>query len=168
MVAVAGVLLAAAGCTARPAPRPVPSGSSAAPVASAVAGGCGRTSVLRGALPSWAVDAGPAGVPYVLSAEGNLVGVLFGAPLVAGTRTDGKANKVLWIVREPRDGSPLRLTGQPATGGTPTVTVDRAADSYPGEIYPSTVDVPVPGCWRFTAEWNGHTATVDLQYAPSS
>jgi hypothetical protein len=110
------------------------------------------------------VDTGPAGVPYVLSTEGNLVGVLFGAPLAAGTRSDGRTNKVLWIVREPRGGSPLRLTGRPTTGDAPTVTLERAPDSYPGEIYPSMVDVPVPGCWRFTASWNGHTATVDLAY----
>ena len=59
------------------------------------------------------------------------------------------------------------LTGRPPAGQAPPVTLDWAADSFPGEIYPSTVDVPVPGCWQFTAEWNGHTATVDLRYVPS-
>ena len=36
--------------------------------------------------------------------------------------------------------------------------------SEPGEIYPSEIVVPSPGCWHFTLSWNGHTDTVDLWY----
>jgi len=38
------------------------------------------------------------------------------------------------------------------------------ANSGPGEIYPSIVDVPQPGCWRFDLSWSGHRATVYLEY----
>ncbi len=120
---------------------------------------------MRGPLPDWAADAGPRDVPYVVSADGNLVGVLFGAPLHVGDDPSGRTNKILWIVREPRNGAPLRLTARPTgSGDGPPVTVTRPADSSPGEIYPSTVDVPTAGCWRVDAEWNGHHATVDLRY----
>ncbi|GAB2838939.1 hypothetical protein GCM10027176_48780 [Actinoallomurus bryophytorum] len=45
------------------------------------------------------------------------MGYIFNAPLVAPPRA-GK-NKILWHVRQPRDGSPLRITGHPAGRTTP-------------------------------------------------
>ena len=33
-----------------------------------------------------------------------------------------------------------------------------------GEIYPSEIVAPSPGCWQFTLSWSGHTDTVDLWY----
>lgn len=89
---------------------------------------------------------------------------LFGYPLRAGS-PQNPDDKVLWVMRRPRDGQPLRLTGRllgPA--GPRTVSSTWPADSAPGEIYPSIVNVPVPGCWRFTLTWNGHRDSVDLRY----
>ena len=40
----------------------------------------------------------------------------------------------------------------------------KSADSSPGEIYPSIVDVPSPGCWHFTLSWAGHHDEIDLLY----
>ncbi|MBX6723791.1 MAG: hypothetical protein IRY92_11255, partial [Dactylosporangium sp.] len=128
-------------------------------------GGCGQTPLLSGALPPWTDSAGPpADLPYVVSHEGNLVGVLFGHPLHAPPQSADYNNKILWIVREPRNGSDLRLTLRPATGDGPPVTVSRPADSSPGEIYPSIVDVPAAGCWTVVAEWDGHRATLELAH----
>jgi hypothetical protein len=100
---------------------------------------------------------------YVMSHEGNLVGVFFGENLVAPARTQGAQNKILWISSVPRDGSALTLTLTPQSGGAP-VTVTQPANSSPGEIYPSIVDVPRTGCWSVVAEWAGHRATLELPY----
>jgi len=85
IVAVIAVTLVAAGCTGddRPpgaAPAPPPSTGQPVPTGSSPPG-CGQTPVRVGGLPAWTAPAGPpASLPYVVSAEGNLVGVLFGAP----------------------------------------------------------------------------------------
>jgi hypothetical protein len=130
-------------------------------------GGCGSTPVLYGAYPDWIADAGlSAGMRYVMSHEGNLVGVLFANPLAAPPMPDpGPHNKILWISKVPRDGNPLRLTLTPSGGGRP-VTVEQPANSSPGEIYPSIVDVPKAGCWTVSAEWGTNRATLELTYVP--
>jgi hypothetical protein len=170
VVIVAG-LASTTACAGDP-DRPAVAPPATAAVAPSAAGslpplppGCGRTQVRRGGLPAWTASAGaPADLPYVLSVEGNLVGVLFGAPLHVPAVVAGRSNKILWIVREPRAGRPLHLTARPLDGSGAPVTSTEEADSGPGEIYPSSVDVPTPGCWHVSAEWDGHTATVDLAY----
>jgi hypothetical protein len=161
--------LLAVGCTATPdsggsTPPPGPASTvAAAPAASQVSSGCGATSVGLGGLPAWTASAGPPALPSVMSHEGNLVGVVFGYPLMSPPAQTGKQNKILWIVREPRDGSDLMLTLRPKGGGD-AVTTSEPAGSSPGEIYPSIVDVPAAGCWDVVAEWNGHRATLELSY----
>ena len=159
------LLAGAAACTDNAAPaasapdQAIPTGASAAP------GGCEKTPLWAGAHPGWTASANPpAGVPYALSHEGNLVAVLFAQPLRAGTDIENPANKILWIAREPRNGAELRL-GLRRTDGTgePVESVE-PANSSPGEIYPSIVDVPTPGCWSVTATWGGNTATLELAY----
>jgi hypothetical protein len=133
------------------------------PGASQVPGGCATTPVHVGGLPAWTASAQAPSLPFVVSHEGNLVGVVFGYPLTSPPRQTGPDNKILWIVREPRAGSDLALTLRPQDGGD-AVTVSEPPDSSPGEIYPSIVDVPAPGCWQVVAEWNGHRATLELSY----
>jgi hypothetical protein len=173
-IAVVLVVLVA-GCTEQPT-RPTPcasaspsAGSTTGPVSAAAAPGkgtgCGDTPISPGQLPRWTASARvPPDVPYAVSREANVVAVLFGYPLQAGQREDGRSNKILWVMRDPRDGKPLHLTARLLAGGS-SVSLGREADSGPGEIYPSTVDVPAPGCWHMTLEWNGHTATMELPYA---
>jgi hypothetical protein len=118
-----------------------------------------------GAYPTWAASArAPGGTPYVLAHEGNLIAVLFAETLLAGPNVTDPSNKILWIAREPRGGSDLRLTLRRADGTGAELTQTEPADSGPGEIYPSGVDVPAPGCWRVRASWNGNTATLELNY----
>jgi len=133
----------------------------ATPSGSTVPGGCGRTRIQPDPPPRWAASANVSG-EFVMSAEGNLIG-MFG-PLYAGNRGE-YANKILWVVREPREGAPLRLTLRPVQRAAPVITIEQPADSSPGEIYPSTVDVPTAGCWHVTAEWNDNQATLDLLYS---
>jgi hypothetical protein len=133
-------------------------------------GGCGATKIQQGGtVPAWTASAmsgftGDPG-PYVVSAEANVVGILMGYPFHAGTSSN-PTSKILWIVREPRNGQQLKVDGHPVGATTPTGHADAADDSSPGEIYPSIVDMPTPGCWHLTLTWDGNTATVDLPYGP--
>lgn len=82
----------------------------------------------------------------------------------AGQRTDGISNKILWVVREPRNGRPLVVTARSSNAQTAPVSFE--ANSSPGEIYPSSVDVPTAGCWVLTLQWGPHRGTVRLEYSP--
>ena len=161
------MLLAA--CSAAPA-SPSPTGSPHANVpagATVVAGGCGSTTIVKGKVPAWLDEAGahnnPDSLPYVLATPQQAAGFIFGYPLRSG-HPENPSNKILWVVGWPRNGSSLEITGHPLGAAAPIVTVDRAADSSPGEIYPSIVDVPQPGCWHFDLAWAGHKASVELLY----
>ncbi|MGI8714376.1 MAG: hypothetical protein ACR2NR_14615 [Solirubrobacteraceae bacterium] len=102
-------------------------------------------------------------VPFALSAHGTATAVVFGYPLRAGHPTD-PANKILWIMRQPRAGSSLVIHAQPLLAKAPQVTVTWPPDAAPGDIYPSYVDVPRPGCWRLTLRWAHHRDSIDLFY----
>ena len=91
---------------------------------------------------------------------------LFGNPLTAGRRVDGLNNKILWIVREPKDGHELSVVGQLVNSNGPPMDWSFPDDSGPGEIYPSTVDVPAAGCWHFSLRWGQNEAQIDLVYKP--
>jgi hypothetical protein len=74
------------------------------------------------------------------------------------------SDKILWIVRLPRGGQPLKITAHPVGRAAPVVTSVMSAGSSPGQIYPSDIVVPTPGCWQLTLAWHGHSDTVDLRY----
>jgi hypothetical protein len=113
-------------------------------------------------IPSWAAAARvPPTTPHLVSADGNVLAVLFGYPLRAGTPTD-RQNKILWVVRQPRGSQPLVITA--SMPGARSVHVALPANSGPGEIYPSIMDAPEAGCWRFALAWNGHRSVLALAY----
>jgi hypothetical protein len=153
--------------TAAPAPAPpaMPPriGPPPVPGANYAAGGCGPRPLLSGALPPWTASARPPAMIYVLGRHQQVAGFLFGFPLMAG-HPEPFTDKILWVVRPDRHGAPLRLTGHPLNAATPVVRSSWSAGSSPGNIYPSDIEVPAPGCWRFTLAWHRHTDTVDLWY----
>jgi hypothetical protein len=103
-------------------------------------------------------------LPYVVAVpQQSAAGFLFGYPLKARHSPD-RANKILWVVGQPRQGSSLEITGHPLGLSTPTVVQSLPPDSGPGAIYPSAYDVPQAGCWHFDLTWAGHQASVDLVY----
>ena len=166
------VLLVGSGCSSESSGSSHPSPTSTVaqdlpPDAAIVPGGCGATHLYKGYEPAWVTDAGahnnPNFLPYAVAIPQTAAGFIFGYPLRAGHPTD-RANKVLWVVRFPRNGSPLNISGQLSGANAPAVHVTQLADSGPGEIYPSIVDVPQPGCWRFDLTWSTHLATVYLEY----
>ena len=121
---------------------------------------CYASSTATTDVPAWADSARPPrAIPHVLSPDGNVIAFLFGDPMAAGEN-----NKILWIVRQPRGGRPLVITATlPGSSARPR-HYSKAADSSPGEIYPTTVSVPVPGCWHFALAWNGHHSRIALGY----
>jgi hypothetical protein len=133
------------------------------PGSEALGGGCGATEVYRrGVLPDWANVNAPKSLPYVVAASGLAIGYLFSFPL----RATPEANKILWYVGTSRDHLPLDATGHPLGATEPIATFSKAADSGPGEIYPTGPTVPTPGCWHFTLTWlgGGQRADVDLLF----
>lgn len=131
-----------------------------------VVGACGSTTLHQGASWPWTGPArAPDGLVQATGDNGLAVAYLFAHPLRSG-HPDERNNKILWVMRKSRNGSDLVITAQPLGESTPTVTVRRPPDSRPGEIYPSIVDVPSPGCWHFTLTWDGNTDHVDLPYEP--
>jgi hypothetical protein len=134
-----------------------------------VAAGCGTTTLHRGRVPTWALPAfslsGTKSTqwPYVMAHHGTAMAVVFGFPLHAGEPTNPR-NKVLWVMRLPRNGSSLAISAHRLGGNARSVHSSWPPDSSPGEIYPSYVDVPRAGCWRVTLHWAHHTDSVDLGY----
>ncbi len=88
-------------------------------------------------------------------------GVVFVPPLRAGDSPQIR-NKILWVVSTPRGGEPLTITAQRADA---VVQVLQPADSGPGDIYPTMVNVPVPGCWTLTLSWNGYADSVEMPFS---
>jgi hypothetical protein len=163
-------LLLAQGCSGQwtaASPTHPPLTNSLPPAATLVDGGCGFTSVVKGQVPPWVDEAGahnnPDSAPYFITVPANAAGFIFGYPLRAG-HPESPSNKILWVVGLARNGSALEITGYPVGATTPTVDVVQPANSGPGEIYPSIVDVPQPGCWHFDLAWAGHNAAVELVY----
>ena len=121
-----------------------------------------------GGSEDWTAAAnGPSDLVQATSDEGNAVAFLFAHPLRAG-EPENPANKILWVMKEPRGVSDLVITAHPLDAAAPSVHQSEAADSSPGEIYPSIVNVPSAGCWRFTLEWNGNRDSIDLPYTEGS
>jgi hypothetical protein len=130
-------------------------------------GGCGSTTVLTGGVPDTltksAGDNAPSGVPYAVARPATAAGFIFGYPLHTPNAGIGYSNKILWVVGVRRTGD-LVIDGVPLGKTAPAVHYSFPANSSPGEIYPSGVDVPEPGCWAFTLHFAGQTAQIELSY----
>jgi hypothetical protein len=118
-----------------------------------------HSTVVRGVLPAWArsgfSDPEPV-MPYVRSASGRVVAILFTERLTSPPRRD-VANKVLWVWQTyPGNVADAHLTAR-LDGTGPAVTA-----GLPAPVGPSYVDLPSPGCWRLTMSWPGGTDTIDL------
>lgn len=134
--------------------------------AAAVDGGCGTTRMWKGSIPPEleraAGENAPHGLPVVYADPPVVAAFVFGYPLRAGQPTD-PSNKILWVVAGGRTG-PLVVDAHPAAASQPSVHLSLPDNSGPGNIYPSSVDVPTAGCWHLTLGWSGHTAQLDLVY----
>ena len=162
------VLTACAGQAAtRPTASPAPLSETPAATATTAADGCGSTAVLKGDIPGWLDTASghntPTNVRYVIGHPPLVAAFLFSDPLRTG-HPENPANKILWVVRTPRNGSALTIDGHPLGAASPSVHESKGADYDPGEIYPDGVDVPTAGCWQFDLRWATSHAQVELNY----
>ncbi len=99
-------------------------------------------------------------MPYVASASGNVVAILFGDPLTSPPRADLN-NKILWAWRPSAAVRPDVHLSARLEGTGPVVTA-----GLPAPFGPSQVDLPSAGCWRLTISWTGGQDTIDLRYVP--
>ena len=112
------------------------------------------------ALPTWArAGFSPpySGSKYVTSKSGNMIGVLFGDPLHAGTPGPTQAqNKILWVAHD-------------STAGAMTIDAELVGSTervYLGAvpIGPSYVNVPQAGCWHLTLHLATGDDSIDVVY----
>ena len=137
------------------------------PDAKPIDGGCAQTPILQGGLPSSLVAAtgnNAPNTPYVIAHPATAAGFVFGYPLHMPNSGLTYANKILWVVGTPRLQTDLVVDGHPVGSTTPTVHYVQPANSGPGEIYPSAIDVPAPGCWQFTLRWAAQQTEIELNY----
>ena len=124
-------------------------------------GGCGVQQPR--VLPEWArAGFSPPDqlTSYVLGERGEIVAIPFG-PLTSPP-TEGRNNKILWVVRTPGRPGPWTVTAHRFDDPHLTLLVQNLPDG-PG---PSAIDVPAPGCWTFDLRWDGGGDAVDLRYEP--
>jgi hypothetical protein len=133
---------------------------------------CVPAAIHDGAPPSWTTpawaDSSPGfRVPYAL-ASGDAAAAFFFAPRLRAGHPENPSHKVLWVVRFPRNGNPLEITARLGRDPSRVVHTSWSADSSPGEIYPSGVDLPAPGCWHLALAWGPHRASVDVEVHPAA
>lgn len=160
--AAASILLLAAGCDTAASTG----GAQAAPVSERpAAGGCASTPATVGGRPSWAPDPSDSTTPYVLADPPAAILILVAQPVRAGHPTN-PANKVVFGVRTPRMGTPLRIQAQATTGEI--VHLEVPADVVDAEVYITYLDLPSPGCWKLDLRWGAPevTAVVYVDVAP--
>ena len=107
--------------------------------------------------------------------KSGLVGFLFGGEVVDGrfaVYTGGldpgtrSSEKILWVVPlRKRVGPRLVISGR--KDGSTTVTYRRrlseaSSEQTPQHLFPSILDLPVPGCWKLTLRTAKITATVSV------
>jgi hypothetical protein len=102
-------------------------------------------------------------VTHVVGRSDAIVAILFGGPVLHSPPAAGRNNKILWVARRKTSGlntmyiRAQRMRGTAAVGAP----VSRRVPGGPG---PSAIDLPAPGCWRFTLTWKSGTDTLDLLY----
>jgi len=82
-----------------------------------------------------------------------------------GLMPDGGATKILWLIGHGSVGSALTIDGRNLTGpGRSHQTFPEAGGgTFPYSQYPSIVDVPTAGCWRFHVRSGSVTGEVTLR-----
>jgi len=141
-------------------------------VAASVRARCVPAAIHKGApppwtAPAWAESSPDFRVPYALASGDVAAGFFFARTLRTGTPTN-PSNKVLWVVRFPRNGHPLEIIARLGRDPSELVRSSWPADSEPGEIYPSELNLPKPGCWHVALAWGSHRAGVDVEVDPAA
>ena len=124
-----------------------------------------ENAITEGTLPEWADAARVEVARYVIADDRSALGVLWADPLIAGEPSpEHPTNKILWIMNRARKGSDLTVLASldGSTASPHAFTFE--ANSGPGEIYPTEIDLPEPGCWQLRLRWAGHETVVHVPY----
>jgi hypothetical protein len=158
-LAAAAAVLLLAGCTQAAADEK-PAAPEETPASAAAKPAC-APQVRTDALPTWArggFNGDGSGLEHVLGDQGEIIAILFGAPLSSPPDED-RNNKILWVSKQR-----VEMGDQLKIAATLDGTAVRAEDKVDGGPGPSIIDLPQPGCWRLTLSWSGRTDTLDLVY----
>jgi hypothetical protein len=102
---------------------------------------------------------------YELGTSGEIVALLFAFPLESPPPASHN-NKILWVSRQPVQGTALVIRAQRMVGTTQLgAAVQRQVAGGPG---PSIINLPAAGCWSLDLHWSGHSDHLDLSYASNS
>jgi len=146
-----------------------PLSSSDAAVARSTTGGCGPTPAFVGSRPGWLPDHTDP-TPYVIASPPTAAAILVN-PLRAG-HPSNPSNKVAWVTRTPKRGTPLLIDAHPVGASQPVVRFEEPASSVmdAGYIYTSYIDLPTPGCWQLSVRWGSprQSTIVDVLVSSSS
>jgi hypothetical protein len=129
---------------------------------------CVPTAIRRTSPPEWTAVAGlPMPMPYALSPGDEVAAFFFTHPLLAGRARRGEPqNKVLWVVRSPKDGMPLEIVARSPDRNARGIAVPADTGGGSGEIQRSIIDLLRPGCWRLFLRWGAREATIDVRVDP--
>lgn len=79
-----------------------------------------------------------------------------------GMMSGGRSTKILWVIKHAGSGRMLNITGRNLSrGGTMHQRFPVAIS--PANNYPSILDVPTPGCWRFQLSSGTVQGTVTMR-----
>jgi len=175
IAAVVSVLVGACQSTVVPSlASMIPSPSSAASASaqastppSPVAGGCGSTQAFAGPGPDAALRLADNPWAPATPADAGIVAYFWYPPpdlLFAHGPND--RTKVLWISHGGQAGR-FAIAAHPLNASSPVVRFDFGAALSPSGNYPSSIDLPSPGCWRLELTLGRVHATMDVMVAPS-
>ncbi|WNM29415.1 hypothetical protein RKE30_02900 [Streptomyces sp. Li-HN-5-11] len=165
VVVLTAVVLTVSGCSGSGGDPEQAEATAPTHVAASNAGGSCHPAVTPGLLPTWARRGftGEASIRHIIGDNGQIAAVLFGYPYHAPAAKDS-ANKILWVAKDAegaaRSGPDDHMVIKARLSGTNEV-VSRSIAGGPG---PSLVDMPKPGCWKFSLSWPGHSDTLDIEY----
>ena len=175
-----GVLMTACSNPAIPPPSGV-AGTSAPPDAtssvaspghaarspSPVAGGCGDTQVFAGPGPDAALGLSDNPWAPASPTEVGIVAYFWSPPpaILAASGSSDHAPKVLWVSHQAQ-ADRLMVSAHPAASAAPVLRFVFPAASSPAGRYPSSIEIPEPGCWHFDLAIGGTHASMDLSVTP--
>jgi hypothetical protein len=185
---IAGLLLAACQSGPTSVPTSIPSTVLPGPTASAfttsappstssspLAGACGATQVFAGPGPD--ADLGLADNPWASATplDERIVAYFWRPPpdlVNASGAQDPHGTKVLWVTHDVEGNrltiaDVLTILAHPPDGSSPMIHLEFPAATSPGGNYPSSLDLPSPGCWHLDLMVGTVSRTMDLLVAPA-
>lgn len=135
----------------------------------AIPGECPITPVYFGQSAN---DSSLSGIPWIeIHASSSKIKayLFFAGPISSNTPTyqllhtggsylDGKSTKIMWVIDDPHASDTVIIIGRKLLSSNGTFQQSFPMASSPIGTYPSTVNVPTPGCWLLQVKSGSTTA----------